>query len=613
MTDERIARKLSIVPKNPGVYLWKDAAGVVLYVGKAKILRSRVRSYQQQTQKRDRKTRLMIASARDLDWIVTESEKAALILENTLIKKYRPRYNISLRDDKNFLSIKLSIKDEFPRLYLVRRMARDGAIYYGPFSNSRAARNTLGFLNRYFLLRECRDRDFASRTRPCLNHQIGRSSAPCSGKISREDYARIVRQVRLFFGGRGFELIREVERDMEKASGELRFEDAARLRDLGGDLRRTLERQESETTDLSDRDVFALYREGSSGVVLATFVRYGKTIGQRAIPFTNLEEDDGEIIAQTVQAYYGEGNFVPPQILSPVPLGEMSDTLLNWLSELRSARVRLIVPVRGEKLRLVKVAGENARQQFEQRRARLADRRMILEEVKRALHLPKLPIMVECFDISNVQGQNAVGSKVCFVNGEPMKDHYRRYKVRSKDTPDDYAMMREVLGRRIARALREDRRPDLILVDGGRGQLSTARAVLAELGAEEIPLAAITKIKNRDPERREPEDMAYIPGRKNPITFRKGSTALFFLQRVRDEAHRFALDYHRKLRSKKQTKSVLDDIDGVGAARRKALLKRFGSVKRIRGAGVEDIAGTPGVGEALAEKIHLALKEDIRA
>ncbi|MCB9479712.1 MAG: excinuclease ABC subunit UvrC [Deltaproteobacteria bacterium] len=609
MLTDVIEEKLKLVPAKPGVYLWKDRDGIVLYVGKAKVLRNRVRSYHQQIRNKDLKTQLMVSRAEDLDWIVTDSEKAALLLENTLIKKFRPRYNIMLRDDKNFLSIRLSMRDDFPRLYLVRKIKRDGSIYYGPFSDARSARATFSFLNKFFPLRECTDREFASRTRPCINYQIGRSSGPCCGMISKEDYAKIVKQVRLFFEGKGEELVREVEADMERASEDLRFEDAARLRDLVYALRRTLQKQQAETPDLADRDIFGLYREGASGVVLAIFVRAGKTIGQRAFPFTQQEDDDNELIAQVIQQYYADENFVPAEVITPEPLGEMEGAMAEWLADLRGAKVKLIAPQRGDKVRMVDVATENARQQFELRRHRLADTRDVLDAVAKALNLPRLPIVVECFDISNVQGRQAVGSQVCFVDGQPSKDRYRRYKIRTKDTPDDYAMMREVLTRRVSRAIEENDWPDLMLIDGGRGQLAVAKAVLDELDVHHQPIAAITKIRVQDPDNPGPEDMAYIPGRKNPVTFRRGSTTLFFLQRIRDEAHRFALEYHRKLRGKAQTFSALDDIEGVGPARRKALVKHFGSLRKIREADVEELTQAPGITRAVAEAIYDAFAD----
>ncbi len=611
MLKPKLVEKLRIVPKSPGVYLWKDRDGVVIYVGKAKVLRNRVSSYQ--ANHKDFKTRVMIGLAEDLDWMVADSEKAALILENTLIKKYMPQFNIALRDDKNFLSIKLTTTEDYPRLTLVRKVTRDGSKYYGPFSNARAARNTLNYLNRHFKLRECNNRQFKSRTRPCLNFQIGRSSGSCCGKIAKEDYGRIVKQVRMFFEGRGEMLIRELNEDMKAASEQMRFEDAIQLRDLIFDMRSTLQKQESENLDQIDRDIFGLYREGASGCVLALYVRFGKTIGQRCFPFTNQEEDDGAIIAQVAQAYYAGGGIVPAEILSPQSWGDMAETLADWLNDLRGSKVRLLTPQRGDKMKLLAIARENAKQQFEQRRARLADAREILIGVQKKLRLPKLPLVVECFDISNVQGRSAVGSQVTFIEGEPEKSRYRRYKIRLKDTPDDYAMMHEVLHRRVKRAALEKVWPDLILVDGGRGHLSIAEAVLRELGAEHISLAAITKIKNREPEDRGPEDMAYRPGRKNPVTFRRGSSELFFLQRIRDEAHRFAIEYHRKLRSKKQTRSILDDISGLGPSRRKALLTRFGSVKRITDAAPDEIAQTPGFSLATANDLVRRLKGESNA
>ncbi|MBZ0270737.1 excinuclease ABC subunit UvrC [bacterium] len=598
-----IEQKLKILPAAPGVYTWKDARGQVIYVGKAKSLRHRVRSYFQQPEAKDVKTQLLVTKCADVDWIVTESEKAALILENTLIKRHRPPYNIRLRDDKNFLSIKLSMRDKFPRLYLVRRVQRDGSLYYGPFSNAFAARATFNFLSRHFPLRECSDGEFSQRTRPCIRYQIGRSAGPCCGMVSEEEYAKIVHQVRLFFEGRGEDLVRDVEREMERAAGEERFEQAARLRDLADSLRTSLEKQRAETTDMTDRDVWAIYREGASGVAVAMFVRAGKTIGQRAFPFSNQEHEDAEVLGEVMQAYYADDGFVPGEILAEVN-PQMSGAVEEWLTDLRGARVRLGVPQRGDKARYVEIARENAKQQFEQRRSRLADTRDILESVRRALHLTRTPIVVECFDISNFHGTNAVGSQVTFVEGKPDTSRYRRYKIRTKDTPDDYAMMREVLGRRVARARENDEWPDLLLVDGGRGQLAVAEAVLAEIDARDLPIAAVTKIRDRAEGDRGAEDMVYLPGRKNPVTFPRGSTALFFIQRVRDEAHRFAVAYHRKLRGKSQVTGALDAIDGVGAARRRALIRHFGSLKRIREASADEIAAVPGINADLARRIH---------
>lgn len=607
MLTPALEEKLDLVPTLPGVYLWKDADGVVIYVGKAKVLRSRVRSYHQQADNKDVKTRIMVSRAVDLDWIVTDSEKAALILENTLIKKFRPRFNILLRDDKNFLSIKLTVREPWPRLYLVRRIVRDGSAYFGPFSDAGAARATFGFLNRHFPLRECSDRQFAARTRPCLNYQIGRSAGPCCGMVTPEAYARIVHQVRLFFDGKGWDLVRELEREMEVAAEELRFEQAARARDLVAALTKTLTKQQAETVDLADRDVFGLYREGASGVVLASFTRGGKTIGQRAFVFTNQEDDDDAVIGQVVQGYYAADSLVPPEVIVPARLGEMHEAVEEWLTDLRGQKVTLRVPRRGDRVRWVELAAENAKQQFEIRRNRLADAREILEGVAKSLDLPRVPIVVECFDISNVQGQNAVASQVTFVDGKPDKNRYRRYRIRTKDTPDDYAMMREALERRIERAQKENDWPDLLFVDGGRGHLAVAETVLRDRGVTRLPVAAITKIREQDANDPGPEDKVFLPGRKNPVTFRRGSTSLFFIQRVRDEAHRFAIEYHRKLRGKSQVKSALDDIDGVGKARKKTLVAHFGSMKKLRAASVGEIAAVPGIGADLAARIVAAL------
>ncbi len=607
MLTPALEEKLDLLPTLPGVYLWKDADGVVIYVGKAKVLRNRVRSYHQQADNKDLKTRIMVSRAADVDWIITDSEKAALILENTLIKKHRPRFNILLRDDKNFLAVKLTVRETWPRLYLVRRIVHDGSVYFGPFSDAGAARATFGFLNRHFPLRECSDRQFASRTRPCLNYQIGRSAGPCCGMVTSGDYARIVAQVRMFFDGKGWDLVRELEREMEHAAEALRFEQAARARDLVAAITKTLTKQQAETTDLADRDVFGIYREGASGVVLASFTRGGKTIGQRAFVFTNQEEDDDEVIGQVVQGYYAADGLIPAEIIVPARLGEMHEAVEEWLTDLRGQKVTLRAPQRGDRVRWVELAAENAKQQFEVRRNRLADAREILDGVARSLDLPRAPIVVECFDISNVQGQNAVASQVTFVDGKPDKNRYRHYRIRTKDTPDDYAMMREALERRIERGQRDGEWPDLLFVDGGRGHLAVAESVLRDRGVTHLPIAAITKIREQDADDPGPEDKVFLPGRKNPVTFRRGSTSLYFIQRVRDEAHRFAIEYHRKLRGKSQVKSALDEIEGVGKARKKALVAHFGSMKKLREAGADAIAAVPGIGADLAARIAAAL------
>jgi excinuclease ABC subunit C len=601
-----VAEKIRSLPGKPGIYFWKDGQGAVIYVGKAKVLPNRVRSYFQDFAGKDVKTRLLVASIRDLDWIVTDSEKEALILENTLIKKYRPRYNIRLRDDKNFVCLKLTAED-FPRLEIVRKMAKDQATYYGPFSNAKAVRTTLRFLNKNFPLRKCNNAKFKSRTRPCIMHQIGQCEAPCVGKIDQKDYGKIVRQVKMFFKGRSDLLTEEMAAEMEWLSERLEFERAGKIRDAIRAIKATIERQKTVTDDFVDRDLFGLYREGGAAVVSVLYVRNGKLFGARSFPVKGMELPEAEVLAAVVKQYYGEGGLIPTEVCLGPDLGEERALIEIWLRDLAGRAVKVIRPQRGRKFQVLSMADQNAKSQFEARRAQVEDLDAALEKVQKRLSLRNFPHRIECFDISNLQGTNQVASSVAFVEGEPDKSYYRRYKIKTVVGQDDFSSMREVLTRRLKRSQTEVPRPDLILVDGGKGQLNIALAVLEELNIHEPDVVGFAKVRN--PGDNDAQDVAFLPGRKNPVRFRRGGDDLFLLQRVRDESHRFAVEYHRKLRSKSQKKSMLDTIPGVGAARKTALLKKFGSVKRIAEADPEHVATVAGISSDLANTIVDTLKE----
>lgn len=604
MAEDNLSKKLAAVPTYPGVYLWKNSEGRVIYVGKAKVLRSRVRSYFQRVEDKDYKTRVLVSRIRDLEWIVTDSEKEALILEATLIKKHKPRYNVRLRDDKRFLCLKLSISHQFPRLYVVRRIRRDGDLYFGPFDNARAARETLRFLNGAFPLRKCSNQQFSARARPCLQHQIGRCRAPCVGYIKTAQYAEIVQQVKSFFAGRLREVLPQLQQEMEAKAEEFAYEEAAQIRDRISAIEKTLERQKAVTPSLENIDVFGMYREGSALVVCLVFVRGGYITGQRTFPLRGMEEDNQVILSQLLGQYYKQNAFIPAKILLPVEPEHGLEILADWLRDLSGKKVTLRVPQKGDAKKLVEMAKTNAKQQFALRRSKLISKLDTLGDLQQKLHLPRLPETIECFDISNVSGKLAVASKVSFEQAEPDKSRYRRYRIRIKDEPDDYAMMREALTRRISRGKKENDMPDLILVDGGKGHLGVAMQVLQEHGLNTQPVAAIAKIKNVTAGDTEGGDKIYLPGRKNAVTFKKHSNTLLLLQRIRDESHRFALAYHKSLRNQKITASVLDDVPGLGKTKCNALLRTFGSVKAIRKASAQELTAAPGIGPKLAQVIY---------
>jgi excinuclease ABC subunit C len=599
-------------PTASGVYIMKGEQGTVFYVGKAKNLRSRLRSYFSEHGDNRPQIRFLLKRVCDIETIVTDTEKEALILENTLIKKYRPRYNINLRDDKTYLSLRLDPREEFPMLQLVRRVRRDGALYFGPYASSTAVRATLKEIYRIFPLRRHPFETCRRRTRPCLYYQIGQCSGPCHGKISAADYRRLVDGALALLGGRETEVVAALRRQMTAAAERMAFEEAARLRDQVRAIEQTVERQKVVESGGGDQDVIGLHREGGEVEIAILFVREGKVVDRRSY---NLEWrlDEDELLSTFLQRFYGREVCIPDRVLLPF-LPEGSEVLADWLSELRGKKVQVLAPQRGSRRELVALAGRNAEESFRERGSRREARQGVLEEIVTRLQLGRFPHRIECFDISNVQGRFSVGSMAVLTDGEPDKAAYRHFRIRSVEGSDDYASLYEVLRRRLERGLREDLLPDFILMDGGKGQLTVVCTVLDELGLTgRIDVAGIAKsrvmanVRGKVVERS--EERFFLPGRKNSVNLRQGSPALFMLERLRDEAHRFAITHHRKLRRSSTLGSVLEEIAGVGEKRRKALLKYFGSLKAIQAASLDELRAMPGLPAGLAERLYAAFQE----
>lgn len=609
-----LTEKLKLLPDSPGVYIMKNGAGDVIYVGKAISLRNRVRSYFQSSRNHSPKVISLVSQIADIDYILTDSEVEALILECNLIKKHRPRYNVRLVDDKSYPYVKLTLDEKFPRVFITRRIVRDGARYYGPFTDAGALKETLNLLRRVFPLRTCKQKSVEGRKRPCLNYHIRRCLAPCSGNVDPKEYAELVGGISLFLDGRQEDLVKGLTAEMEKAAGNLDFERAAALRDQVKALEKVAARQKIVLPDRVDRDVVALARGGEVVSVVIFFVRGGKLIGREHFI---LEEtagmDDCEVLTAFIQQYYIQVGHVPREILLP---GEISDSevVLTWLARKRGGPVRLAVPKRGEKAALVEMAAKNAAEELALHRARAEQDRVRIEAallgLKEYLNLSMLPERIECYDISNTQGAESVGSMVVFINGLPRNDLYRRFRIKTVEGPNDYASMQEVIRRRFSRAQKELNEieegkleknkarfadlPSLVIIDGGRGQLNAAREVMRESGFSPIATYGLAK------------EHEYLFGEDgpDPIILPRNSESLYLVQRIRDEAHRFALSYHRHLRGKRSLKSVLDDIPGVGPKRRKALVQHFRSLSRVRQASVDELLQAPSMTKAVAESVY---------
>ena len=605
--DDALTRKLDGITADPGVYLLKDRNGKVLYVGKAKSLRSRVRAYFREGGDGRFQVRFLMKRVRDFDTLVARSEKEALILENNLIKQYKPRYNIRLKDDKSYLSAKIT-DHAWPRITVTRRIVKDGGKYFGPFGSADGLRETIDVIRKVFPLRTCSDAVFKNRSRPCIEYQIKRCLGPCCLPVERAEYERHLHSAQMLLEGKNLELLKEMRERMRAHADVLEFEEAARMRDRVRAIEKTVERQTVLHHWGGDQDVFGLYRQGGFIEAIVLLVRHGKLTSTQGWSFQDLEFSDQDILADLLTQYYSGARFLPDEVIVPVEI-EDAEVRAELLSERRGRKVEFIVPQRGDKLHLLQMAVENARQSFAARRDNENTREQMLDDLRAKLHLRNAPKRIECYDISNLQGSMVVGSQATFDEGEPQKALYRRYRIRTVEGQDDFASLYEVLSRRLRRAVAENEFPDLWVIDGGKGQLNVALEVLKEFDLiDQIDVISLAKqhVLNNPRERSvvKSEERVFLPHRKDPLALAKNSTALFLLVRIRDEAHRFAITYNRELRRRARLRSVLDDIEGIGPVRRRALLRHFGSLKRIRAASVEQLALVKGVNRELAEVIR---------
>ncbi len=599
---------LKTVPHEPGVYLMKDIRGGVLYVGKARDLRKRLASYVTIPVGTTNKTAKMVEKVGKIDTIITRTEKEALILEASLIKKHKPKYNILLRDDKNYPYLKVTVNEQWPRVVMTRRRVKDGARYFGPYSSASAMWETLHLLNALFPLRRCKEKKLPPRARPCLNFQMRQCLAPCcpgGGKADPARYKEMVDGVLMVLEGRNQDLRRRLESRMKEAAAALDFEEAALCRDRISALGKTLEKQVMIATHYRDQDVFGVVRADDLLSIAVLSVRNGQVSGSRTFLMSDAVGEEEDLIAEVLRRYYGDGRPVPSEILLPVSPVE-GEVISEWLSELRGARVSFLVPKRGDLARLTELARANAEKELGVHREKNVGWKKCASAMMKILHMENIPFRIECLDISTFHGDHATGSLVCFTAGEKFPGGYRHYKIRTIAGSDDYGMMAEVLGRRFRKGADNTGNPDLLVVDGGKGQLNVAVRVLADLGfSREVEVVAIAKSPGNE------ADRLFRPGRMNPIVLPRHSPVLLFLMRLRDESHRYGITFHRKWRQRETFSSILDRAPGVGSARKKALLTFFGSLEKIRAAPVEELAMVPGFGPALARSVRKFLDENI--
>ena len=597
-----LSDKLAKLPASPGVYLMKDAEREVIYVGKAKSLRSRVRSYFQNTDDGRAFTKHLVPKVCDIEFFVTSTEKEALILESNLIKQFRPRYNIVFRDDKTHVSIKVDLNKPWPILGITRqREKKAGVLLFGPYSSAGSARETLRHLNSVFPLRKCSRKAKGLPPRPCVQYEMGRCLGPCSGKVTEAEYREIVDQAILALKGQHEDLLADLRDQMERAAAALDFEKAAALRDRVRAIEATLEEQTITSPSFEDRDVFGVYAEGDDVEIQAMFIRSGKLEDLASYALSAKLAAPDEVFRAFLNQFYGPARFIPKAVLVPIDT-EDAAPLAEWLTELRGSNVQVRRPLRGEKRRLVDLAQDNARRAYEARKSTAERQGALAESLQKSLDLAKPPRRVECFDVSNIHGQLAVGAMVVFEDGKPVKSRYRRFRIATVTQSDDFAMMYEILSRRYGKAASEDL-PDMVLIDGGKGHLGVAERVFLELGITDVDVVGLAKARAS---RHTPERF-FRPARAEPVVLEHGSPPLLHLIRIRDEAHRFAVTYHRKLRDKAFLPTPLDDIPGVGPARKIALLSHFGSVANIRKASVRELTAARNVSEKLATEIYRRL------
>ena len=590
---EIVREKLKLLPENPGVYIMKDVTGKIIYVGKAVVLKNRVRQYFQSQRNHTPKVRAMVAKVADFEFIMTASEVEALILECNLIKKHRPRYNISLKDDKSYPYVKVTLQDDFPRVFLTHRILKDGARYFGPYTNVTAVHESLKLLRRLFPLRNCK----TLQDRPCLEYHIKRCLAPCVGKVTKEEYGAMIRSVLLFLEGRTADVEKELEYRMKAAAEAYHFELAARLRDQLAAVRKVAEKQ-NIVTGAGDQDAIGMARSEIGVCVQVFFIRSGKMIGREHFLLQGSEDESNEaLLPAFLQQYYHRAMFIPREILLPMDLAEVS-LLETWLAEKKGVKVQLLVPQRGTKHDIVAMAASNAEKFLSDEAARIrqanAQTLGAVEELGRYLGLKNPPNRMECFDISHIQGSETVASMVVFEGGLPKKSDYRRFKINSTEgKPDDFLSMREVTQRRYG-DLPEEELPDLIVIDGGKGQLSSALEIIRGAGHKDVPVVGLAK----------QFELVFREGESDPVVLPRHSQALYLIERIRDEAHRFAITYHRNLRGKRNLVSILDHVVGIGPKRRKALWQHFGTLAKMEAASVEELAAVEGMNQPAAEAVY---------
>jgi len=606
MVSQLIAEQIERLPTGPGVYLMRDAQGTVLYVGKAASLRHRVRSYFTSAQKLTPKIQRLVDRVADIDFYVTGSEQEALILELNLIKRHHPYFNVRLKDDKTFPYLKIEVNKEYPRVFVTRRLEQDGGRYFGPFASARSVRQTLRVIKGIFPFRYCTKPITGTDSRACLEYHLGRCVGPCIGAATKEEYARVIKQVILFLEGKQERIVRELQDRMEKAAETLQFEKAALIRDQISAIQDVIEGQRIAAKVRGEQDVIAFIQDGDQACVQVFFIRNNKLTGRESFILQGTrQETPSQIMTSFIKQFYSSSPHVPPRLLLQYPVEEEA-VVREWLEKRRGGRVVLQVPRRGSKKELVDIVAQNARESLVQMKIKqLATPRELeeaLAELEKELNLPRPPGRIEGYDISDIQGLAAVGSMVVFEKGKPKPAHYRRFKIKTVAGADDYAMMQEVLKRRFKR-LGSDATgetwavaPDLVLIDGGKGQLNAALAAMKEAGAD-FPVASIAK---------ENEEI-FLPGRSKPVVLPRTSPALRLLQRVRDEAHRFAIGYFQKVHKRETFISVFDNIEGIGLKRRRALLKHFGSIDRIKEASIEELAAVKGMTVKLARRLKEAL------
>ncbi|MEZ4531795.1 MAG: excinuclease ABC subunit UvrC [Thermomicrobiales bacterium] len=607
--SDTLSKRLSALPTGPGIYQLKDSDGTVLYVGKAIVLRNRVRSYFQSMRGRDPKTRELMRHVTDFEFIRTDSATEALILENELIKRLQPKYNVMLKDSKTYPYLKIT-NEEWPRIISTRRIVKDGGRYFGPYTSAGSAYKALNLLNRLFPFRKC-EKKITGHDEVCLYYHIKQCLAPCIGATTHAEYLQAIESAALFLNGRGDEILRPLEEEMQQAADAWNFERAAEVRDRIDAVKHVLQRQKVVSADSTNADVIAVAQgPGGDAGVQVSFLRNGKLLGSEFFPMSaRIEDEPSELIGGFVEQFYAEAALIPARLIlqHPLPSGE-DEVIATWLQERRGGKVEIVVPQRGQKRALVEMVAKSATDNLEQNRVKFLSDEMrmtaALNELSDALDLPRLPRRIECFDISNLQGTNTVASMVVFEDGRPAKREYRRFNIKSVDGPNDFASMHEVIRRRFKRAADRDEEtegkwttlPDFVIIDGGKGQLNAALAAMEETGLN-VPMAGLAK---------ENEEL-YLPGNPIPVILPRDSQALYLVQRVRDEAHRFAVSFHRQKRSKQSFVSSLDTIPGIGPKKKKALMKQFGSVSAIREASEEELLAVDGINPRLVATIKASL------